>query len=272
MRPSRARWGGEHFRTPLEPERRFWNTQSCIGHFNGQSVDRYLVRDRDQARSWPSETVYIPEYPMELEDPSPAETAYPWLPFPRFSPEEARFENHLDALNRKFRGGAAARGRRRSTLRLSGMDREDATDYTSLINDEAPVARTNKAHRFGDPEQNKLRDHDSMTRMDSWLNRAAPAAAPADGAAGPPRPDIMDARMRVWLDEHRERIQAQAESKKRRPYKRKSNYGKLADMESDSVMSSYASGSVGVSMTSDATKLPAQLKAEKRRTMAYIGT
>ena len=175
MRPARAQWGGEHFRTPLEPLQRFWNTQSSIGHFHAHSVDRYLLRDRDRHRSWPSETCQIPEYPMDLEPVAPADNKFPWLPFDRAGEGERRFEGVLDDLNRRFRGGAVARARRRSTLRLSGMDREDKTDYTAELNAEKPVEREKKSHRFGDPEQNKLRDKDSLARMESWLMHDATA-------------------------------------------------------------------------------------------------
>ena len=64
--------------------------------------------------------------------------------------------------------------------------------------------------------------------------------------------------------------ETEKKKEKKAKYTRRSNYGRLVNMDGDSVMSSYSGGQV--SMTSDTTKLPPAMAGEKRRTMAYIGT
>lgn len=266
MRPARARWGADHFRTPSGPYVKFPNEQSNMGHFNQQSIDRTLLRDRYLERSWPSETVRIPEYPMELQLPTPADNKFPWLPYERFSEEERRFENFLDGCNQRFCGGAANRQRRRSTMRVTSLDKNDQTDYTALINQEIEAPKEKKKHRFGDPEENKLRDRDSLRRMQSWIK----CEKQEDGHTK--YGDAWDLRMTRWIEQHQDRIAAEKNAEKRKGekkhYKRQSHYGKL--MEDEASMTSY---STTMSMTSDPTAIPTgNTKSEKRRTMAFIKT
>ena len=270
MRPARADWGGGHFRTALERHKRFPNTQSCMGHFDKDSIDRYLVRDHELPRSWPSESVEIPEYPMEHEKPSPLDNKFPWLPFERDSAEEYRFSRCLDRLNRQHLGGMGSRtGRRRSTMRISKGDMDDNTDYEAL-NAATTTVSKKKTHRFGDPEMNKLRDADSLHRMESWLRCEKLENSKT------PHGDAFDLRMGRWIEGHIGRVkeaeekQKKSDEAKRSKYRRASHYGNIMDKDEAGFMSSAAGPTL--SMTSDATALPSALKTEKRRTMAYVKT
>ena len=61
------------------------------------------------------------------------------------------------------------------------------------------------------------------------------------------------------------------EAAKQNKYRRASHYGNIMDKaDGAAVMSGYAGNTL--SMTSDPTGLPAAMKAEKRRTMAYVKT
>ena len=271
MRPARADWSGGHFRTPLEPLKPFPNTHSCLGHYSKASIDRTLLRDHELPRSWPSETVRIPEYPMAKEPPSPADDRFPWLPFERESVDELRFSNLLENLNRRYgTGSRAGGGRRRSTMRISKGDRDDNTNYEAVAETSASP-RKKKAFRFGDPAQNRLRDADSLKRMQSWL-----ACEKVDGGRTK-YGDATDLRMAHWIEAHVERVEAEAQARaleeaaKQNKYRRASHYGNIMDKaDGAAVMSGYAGNTL--SMTSDPTGLPAAMKAEKRRTMAYVKT
>jgi len=180
-------------------------------------------------------------------------------------------EFQRENLNRRYgTGSRAGGGRRRSTMRISKGDRDDNTNYEAVAETSASPRKT-KAFRFGDPAQNRLRDADSLKRMQSWL-----ACEKVDGGRTK-YGDATDLRMAHWIEAHVERVEAEAqacaleEAAKQNKYRRASHYGNIMDKaDGAAVMSGYAGNTL--SMTSDPTGLPAAMKAEKRRTMAYVKT